>query len=78
MPHNSQEDTRRRLNDIAHAVNERLPSNFGFFVMVFPFNGNDQAANYVSNSKREDVIKVMKEFLFRAGVDDQWMKHINP
>lgn len=72
-----QDDIRRRLNDIAHAVNERLPEGYGFFVMVFPFKeGPDNRANYTSNANRSDILNVMKEFLIRNGEAEDWMKDI--
>lgn len=64
------------MNDIGQAVNERIPDGFGFFVMVFPFENDDGRANYVSNGKREDVVNAMKEFIIRAGAEEDWMKHI--
>ena len=72
-------DTRRRLNDIAHAINERLPEGFGFICLVFPF-GKDAAkggrCNYVSNAKREDAINALKEWMIKCGADEDWMKHL--
>jgi hypothetical protein len=77
-PEEQQTDTRRRLNDITHAVTDRLPEHFGFFVLVFPFGDGEAAphANYVSNAKREDVINVMKEWLIKCGAEEDWMKQI--
>ena len=72
-----EEDTSRRLNDIAHAVNERLPEGFGFFVLVFPFGEHNGArANYVSNASRADIVNVMKEFLIRSGAGEDWLKNL--
>lgn len=70
-------DTKDIMQDIAKDVAKRLPEDFGFFVLVFPFNNADGRANYVSNGKREDVIKSMKEFIIKAGHGEDWMKHIN-
>ena len=85
-PEQAQADTRRRLNDIAHAVEERLPEGFGFMIMVFPFEGTkaeqppgrqgQPMLNYVSNAKREQVINLMKEWLIKCGAAEDWMKHI--
>lgn len=69
-------DPRGRMQDIAHAVNERLPDGYGFMVLVFPFNSSEGRANYVSNGKREDVVNAMKEWLIKAGHDEDWMKHL--
>lgn len=66
------------LNLAAKAVHERLPDNHGFILLAFPFNGTDEnnRVAYVSNARREDAIKVLKEFLFRAGAKEDWMAHI--
>ena len=69
-------DPRDRMQDIAHAVNERIPDGYGFMVLVFPFGGKDGRANYVSNGRREDVVNAMKEWLIKAGHAEDWMKHL--
>ena len=62
---------------IAKTVKEQLPQGFGFFIMVFPFGDVEGRANYVSDGNREDVIKMMKEFIIRCGYEEDWMKHID-
>ena len=37
----------------------------GFVLLVFPFNGHEGRANYISNSNREDIIILLKEQLAR-------------
>lgn len=69
-------DTRDRMQDIAHAVDERIPEGFGFMVLVFPFGADDGRANYVSSGQRADVIRAMKEFIIKAGAGEDWMKHL--
>lgn len=71
------EDTREQMQEIAKDVKKHLPEGFGFFVLVFPFNDANGRANYVSDGKREDVIKSMKEFIIKAGHSEDWMKHLN-
>lgn len=74
----SQEEMRRRLNDIGHAVDERLPQHWAFFIMVFPTaeaNHPEPSANYISNAKREDVVRVIKEWIIRGGHAENWMKN---
>jgi len=68
-------DTREIMQDIAKDVKERIPEGHGFFVLVYPFEGFDGRANYVSNGKREDVINSMKEFIIKCGHGEDWMKH---
>ena len=70
-------DTRLIMQDIAKTVDSKLPDGFGFFIFVYPFNRTDGRANYISNGNREDVIKSMKEFIIKAGHEEDWMKHLN-
>jgi len=58
------------MNKLAHAVDEMLNGDTrsrktGFCLMVFPFEGFDGRANYISNAKREDIIVLLKEQLAR-------------
>jgi hypothetical protein len=72
-----QEEVKRRLHDIAHAVDERLPAGYGFIVLAFPFGeGPEQRLNYVANAERADCINMMKEFLLKCGAAEDWMKDI--
>ena len=63
--------TRDQMQKIAHLVNEELPDGWGFFVMAFPFNDGQGRMNYVSNAQREDVHKLMTEFLQKGGAQNQ-------
>jgi len=54
---------RDRLQELARALDEGLPQGWGFFLMVYPFGDAEGRFNYVSNGNREDVIKVMKNFI---------------
>ena len=58
--------TRERMQKIAHLVDEELPAGWSFIVMAAPFNPADGRLNYVANGKREDVIKLLKNFLRHA------------
>jgi mannose/fructose-specific phosphotransferase system component IIA len=72
-----QEEIKRRLNDIAHAVVDRLPEGYGFIVMTFPFGDSpENVMNYVSNARREDAIRTCKEWLLKCGAAEDWMQHI--
>lgn len=64
------------LNDGAKAFQDHLPDHHGFIILAVPFEGGDQRVKYVSNLKREDAIKVLKEWLFRVGEHEEWMKRI--
>jgi hypothetical protein len=63
----------------AEAISARLPDNHGFILLSAPFNSaqeKDPRTVYVSNFKREDAINVLKEWLIKAGAEEDWMKHI--
>jgi hypothetical protein len=61
----------------AKAIHDKLPDNHGFLLLVVPFNAEgDGRTAYISNCEREDAIKLLKEFLFRIGEAEDWMKHI--
>lgn len=65
------------LRDIAGDIKAKLPDNFGFILLTFPFNGEgDNRLAYISNAQRESAINAMKEWLLKAGAAEDWMKHI--
>lgn len=68
------ENTREHMQKIASAINEMLPQDWGFFVLAFPFGDAQGRSNYASNGKREDIIRLMKEFLVRQG-EENFMTH---
>ncbi len=70
------ENARSRMQVIAQLVDEQLPRDWGFFVLVFPLNGERGRENYVSNGKRNDIIRVMKDWIKRAKAGEPF-KH-NP
>lgn len=67
------------LQTAAERIEHALPDNQGFLLLTIPFNCTDPEKNrtaYVSNCSRDDAIKMLKEFLFRCGHEEEWMKHI--
>lgn len=62
------------LNEMAKAVEARLPDNHGFIVFAFPFDGGRMF--YASNAKREDAVRALKEWLIQASGEEEWLKHI--
>ena len=61
----------------AKAIEDRLPDNHGFILLISPFgDGENQRVVYTSNVRREDAINLLKEFLIKAGGEEEWMKHI--
>jgi hypothetical protein len=63
-------NTRDHMQIIGQAVSELLPDKWGFFVMAFPFDHAKGRMNYVASASREDVIKLMREFIKRNGGRD--------
>lgn len=59
--------TRDRMQRLASLIDNELPDGWGFFVMAFPFGDAKGRMNYVSNAKREDVHRLMREFLSKGG-----------
>lgn len=63
------------IQEAAKAVEQLLPDNHGFIVISVPL-GTGGKLSYVSSMERADAIKTLKEFLFRVGEQEEWMKHI--
>jgi len=65
------------LRELARLVNSKLPDNHGFILLTFPF-GDDPGSRvtYTSNANRKDAIAALKEFIIKAGGEEEWMKHI--
>lgn len=52
------------LKDLGEAIGSRLPPNWGFTLLLFDFNNADDGKLfYTSNGDREDVIKMLREFI---------------
>lgn len=65
------------LREAAGAVKEKLPDNYGFILLAFPFNGEgDNRLVYISNAQRTDALNAMKEWLLKCGAAEDWMRHI--
>ncbi len=64
-------DTPKMLQAIAGGLDsilngEERPKKNGFVLLVFPFDGPENArTNYVSNAKREDIVVALKEIVAR-------------
>lgn len=70
-------DVRHKMQAAAHAVRAVMPEGVGFFIFAAPIGEVEHGrANYVSNIRREDAIKCMKEFIIKAGHGEDWMKHL--
>lgn len=59
----SQEELQDTLDIVATLIDKLfIPEGFGFILLTYPFNVTGKTY-YVSNSKREDVVKAMQEFI---------------
>lgn len=66
--------TTTTLQAAARAAHGQLPDHCGFILIVLPVGREDAMAQYVANVQRQDAVKVLKEILFRWGIDEDWMK----
>lgn len=65
------------LKEAAKAVEAKLPDNYGFILLAFPFNGEgDARLVYISNAERTGALNAMKEWMLKCGASEDWMKHI--
>ena len=61
------------MRDIARDIEKQIDEKYGFAVLVFPFGEGGQVAHYISNARREDMIKALREKadILEAGLDIQ-------
>ncbi len=58
------EKAKNKMQQIAKDIKSQLPEGMGFALLAFDFgNKPDRRVNYVSNANREDIVKVMKEWI---------------
>ena len=58
-------NTREHLQKMGRMIDEELPQNWGFFLMVFPLGNEPGSMNYLAKAKREHVLLLMLEFIYR-------------
>lgn len=60
------DDIRGVMNGIGHMIDEAIEDHadrkMGFMLMVFDY-GTGGRMSYISNSKREDILKALQEFI---------------
>ena len=54
------EEAERKMQSIARIVGNMVPQGWGFAVLCFSF-GEDGFMNWVSNARRHDMIKALRE-----------------
>lgn len=52
--------SKEAMGKMAESVQKMLPKDFGFMILVFPFD-NPGVSNYISNAQREDMVKALRE-----------------
>ena len=67
---------KENLNLLANMVNNALPDNMGFCLMVFPFGSKKGCLQYISNGDREGVVKILKEWIATVDTDKKFGKDI--
>lgn len=61
------EQAKMEMQKIAKMIQKELPEGMGFCLLAFDF-GNDplRRLNYVSNGNRQDIVKVMREWITKT------------
>jgi len=63
--------SREDANKLAKMVEQNIPKNCGFCVLLFPFGeGEDHRMQYISNGNREDIVTAMKEWIKKTEGDN--------
>ena|ERR1700683_3378328 len=52
------------LRELAEKIDSKLPQGWGFTLLLFEFDP-DNSLFYISNAQRQDIIKVMREWIAR-------------
>lgn len=63
---NMDEEVKKKLKDIAKKIDGELPDGYGFCLLTFGFNDVGKELMYVANANREDIVKVMKEWIAKT------------
>jgi hypothetical protein len=70
---------RAKLQTLAKVIKDTMPPDTGFVLLAYGFGpvGTGQMLHYVSNSSREDVVQLLKEWLATVAVSDKdYARHI--
>lgn len=55
------DELRTLLNEVGHSIGDRLPSNWGFCLLLFSYEPG--ATFYISNAERGTMITALQEFI---------------
>lgn len=61
------------MQQLAGYIQEQIGEKYGFCLLVYENDTAEGRLNYVSNSRREDVVKAMQEFIEKTA--DGWGTH---
>jgi hypothetical protein len=61
----NQEETNERMRDIGYVIKSLIPPGWGFSLFVFPLEDREGKMNYISTAKREQFLKMIKNFYDR-------------
>lgn len=69
-------DVTDRMQEAARTLETILPAGTGFVLLAFDLGevSGESRLEYVSNGMREDVVKVMREFI--SITEENWGKHL--
>ena len=66
------EKTENTLRRIGQLIGSQCPPGFGFATIFFTFEGGNQGvASYISNGRREDMIKALRECAFKLEMGEK-------
>lgn len=69
------EQAKNKMQKIAKEISRELPRGMGFVLLTFDFGDSlSRRLNYVSNGNREDIVKVMKEWISKT--ENHFGEHI--
>lgn len=51
------------LSGLGKKIQKYLPKGWGFSLFIFDFNTDKGSIFYISNAKRDDMLKALKEFI---------------
>lgn len=59
-----------KMQQIIEGVDYQIPKGWGCAVLVFPYNAENGICLYGATAERDDVVKVMEEFIEES--EDNW------
>lgn len=60
---------KKTLREIGGVIGRVLPKNYGFVLLIAPFGDDPGEMSYISNGRREDMEKLLHEFLYKSRTD---------